>query len=328
MDYPIGWIPSSTKCFCEVPLTRPSKFASIEIQKIEHGGQCGYIAGLNHWNGRIDILFEQHLPLDRHWTSEEPAMSHMNVGHLEPMDFLEVHSSVTSNSVSCKALFNDLDGDAISFNVDYNNRGSLTPMATPAPPQTKPHYLRFLVIDSFHQLPQGSNIVVSINGRPQSVKPHLLPARLARYTGARAAGNLIQASLGLRDISQSTSFSSIANDALHYRKHDRWFKLLGLPTKTEIEAIDHGSSLTGNFYVDSHAGCLANGIYQIRRDEDHIDFRMQKIRQDWNPGWQSPTRAAMRIVRKIRRARENWNWVADIKLLQDGNWEVAGHWTN
>ena len=316
-SYPITWQKSVVRNFCEVPLDRPSPYASIEIQQAENNGRAGFIAILNHGNRELDVLYEGQLALDEQWVLTEPATAHLKVRNLQAIEFSAVNCFVSASEVNVYANFVDLKQRHIEFLVKHRFASVNRPMFTPAPPQREPFGLRFLTMDVFHLLPVQAEIKVLLDGAALPSSAFVLPKNISPYLSTRVGGSLLLTSLVYTgDISRHGASSSNSGP-LRITDRDLWMEIVGLPTLNELSSLSIGDVLLGEFVVDSSLGNLASGSYQCVLSDVGLDFQLKNVAQDWKPGWRSPLRCIMRLVRKYNRRNERW--VFGVAESEDGD---------
>ena len=327
-NYPIAWQKSVVRNFCEVPLDKPSPYTSIELQRAENNGRAGFIVLLNHGNRELDILFEEQLALNEQWALTEPATAHLTVRNLKAATFSTVRCFVSATEVDAQATFKDLRQRKIEFRVKHRFAQINRPMFTPAPPQKDPLCLRFLAMDTFHLLPAYADVSVVMDGTVLPTSAFVLPKGVSPFSSTRIGGSFLLASLVLfSDINDQGARSSNVS-ATRIVDQDLWMELMGLPAYSDLNALQTGDSLMGDFAVNSPLGHLARGRYQCNLGESGLNFSLDNVAQDWKPGWRSPARGMMRHVRNYNRRTERWAFNAIVSSDATGRLSHDGAWTN
>ncbi len=330
MEFPFAWASSVVVNFCEIPLLGNPRYTSIELQSAKLNGEFGFIAILHHVSGGLDVLFEASLGLDKDWATKEPAMAHMQVRTISPVVFTGTHCNVTANTVDVRAEFRDSFEDIIVLRVKHSFKRSSEQFFTPAPPHksTTPHCLRFMVMDIFHLMPRNSQISVAVNNKPQNIAYFILPAFIAPYTATRAGGDFLLAGLTLNSEPENNRLNTnFETNSLSIVEQNHWFEMSGLPTVDELAKVKHGDSISGDFQVLSAIGVLATGQYLLECAGNEFKLSLDRVRQDWFPGWRSPTRLMMRLARNRNRRHQKVGWSSVSKLQGDGSWQHVGGWT-
>lgn len=329
MDYPVSWVSSVLRNFCEIPLAAGSFYSSIELQTIEKKGVTGFVAIMHLRTGGLDVLFEEKLGLDQNWSVSEPAMAHMEVKQLVTTEFKDVHCFVSAGEVDVQAKFRDSRGDEIKICVKKRIKASTLPLFTPAPPQRGqvPNSLRFLTMDVLHLLPRSSHIRVAINNVPQSIKYFLLPSSFAPFTSTRAGSRFILSSLALNTGERPPHKRVIVeNDGLRIVDGNLWMEVVGLPKMDSLALLKTGEIKSGKFSVFSPIGELACGKYSASNTDSEVKLTLSGVKQNWFPGLRHISRLLIYFMRYRNRRGDYWEWQSSSIKNSDGSWSSVGGW--
>lgn len=299
----MNWKRSSVRSFCEAPLGQGGAYASIEIQQVEYKGVRGHSALLRRTTGELDIYFERHVPYDDEWVRNEPTASHQVIGELTPIDFDEITCVIEPTQVKVLADFATHDGRRIRFSA----REALikrAPIFTPAPIQTTPKTLRFLVLGNFALLSRRAELDLSVDGAAQPLATFLLPDAVAPFSSARIGSNIALGGLGYADPTNG-DVTELTEDGktLRLEGGDHWIEATFTPPIPDT--LD--ARTAGRVKVTSSVGPVASGSWHAPGDGT---FKLNNVSQDWFPGWTSPSRLALRTIRRHNRRSEVWQYHA------------------
>ena len=329
------------------------------------------MVALHRRTGAVEVYGEPQLRLDEEWFRGDPAFGQFDLAVVGDREFPGARCDIDTGWVDTHLEFVDDVGRTIEVRSKYpvlgpgsgvgvgpagrraagavtdvgaereadrraDRRAVAKPspsLVTPAPLQSTPITLRFLLMHEFRVLPRsGSELVVAVDGRTTTVKPLVFPLKTMPYTQARSGANLLLA--GLSPAHQHRRLGT--PDGAHFERgnlvevecansHGRFAVHFVDPLPNPGSIVDGGGS-SGRFVVKSSLGNVADGGWALRRDGDNVMFSLHHVRQDWTPPLHQPTRLALRQLRRMRRRNLRWDYSAVLQSGTDG-WTSTGSWT-
>ncbi len=318
---PIWWRVSDARSFVEISLSEGQRFRSIEIQHIVKDGITGIVVFFSQPTWELDILTTPGLNYDEEWFRTNPFTAHLKFGSIKEAEFRTAKCDVSPRHVDVEIDVDDASVARIQVKVKQTFNKISPPFFTPATRQSVKHplTLRFMLAESLRLLPRSTESLTATVDHVSLVPDHfLLPASIAPYYNTRCGCGLVGAGLNERgDWSVSDEKSMSVPEEVACR--------------TDPESLiarfssNSGNPNSGEFIVDSPLGIVAKGEWEQELDSKNPRFILSNVRQEWFPGWRYPLRVALYFVRKIRRRKESWRWIADVTSDDDGK-QMIGRW--
>lgn len=300
--------------FAEVPLAMGQRYRSIEIQRLDHDGLSGLLVISHRPSGELDVTASPGLPLDELWFRQDPFLSHMTFGSIGVGEYSHRRFEVGPRQVNVDVEVSHVDGATIRVEMEHRFATGPQPWFVPAVRQDAPTTMRFMSADYIRLMPRWSKrLRVTLDGSVLTPRPFLLPTSVAPFNLARYSGGVFGVGLNHPHTTpgpRSTGPITASNGTHHF-------------TAT-LHGLSAGAD-SGRFTVESPLGSVATGTWATRGVGPNASIELSNVKQEWFPGWRSPTRLALYGIRRFRRRNESWRWepISGQASPTSGRWHTA-----
>lgn len=329
--------------FCELAYDGHAHYRTLELQYLDIAPERrGYVVLMGRHDGKLNVLSEPALSLDKAWCRNDPAVTHYRLGRVETVDLEDVVLKTGVDGVEARVAFDDPDGRRIEMAIASAAKGPARTrrLFIPATPKPEVRMLWFLYAFAFGPLRPSDRIDMRIDGAALTPRRWPWPLGLRRHVQGRYANDIAIFSLNPPKeaprafIDGDDAFTLIEDEGTPPRisawqasvnGHD--VRVCFDPPISSVPLDGHAAPGEGVLAVSVDDITITKGRYRLSIQDGRTDILFTDIDQYWNPPNKDLSVWLLELYRRVKLGRRRWCCEATLQpsngsLQADNNWVV------
>lgn len=329
--------------FCELAYDGHAHYRTLELQYLDIAPERrGYVVLMGRHDGKLNVMSEPALSLDKAWCRSDPAITHYRLGLVETVDLEGVVLRTGIDGVEARVAFDDPDGRRIEMTVASASKGPAKArrLFIPATPKPEVRMLWFLYAFAFGPLRPSDHIDMKIDGETLTPRRWPWPLGLRRHVQGRYANDISifslnppkdepRAFIGGDDAFVLEDGAATPPRIRSWRQsvngHD--VSVCFDPPISSVPLDGQATPGVGTLTVSVDDIAITKGRYRLSIQDGRTDVLFADIDQYWNPPNKDLSVWLLELYRRVKLGRRRWCCEATLEAGNDGlhadnNWIV------